>query len=117
MKRYLKFDGRSTRSQYWGVYLISLLLFLVGIIFGVSLMNLFKDESLYSVIGYFLGIAVCLTTVVIYYWVMIATTYRRCKDAGINTNFTWLILIPYINFIAVIIFGCISTDNSEPAKY
>jgi uncharacterized membrane protein YhaH (DUF805 family) len=44
---------------------------------------------------------------------MIATSIRRCRDAGINPWFTLSFLLPYINFIVFIVFGVLKTDKSD----
>jgi uncharacterized membrane protein YhaH (DUF805 family) len=50
---------------------------------------------------------------VINVWLMLATTIRRCHDAGINPWFTVLLLVPYIDFIVFIVFGCLSTEKKN----
>jgi len=46
-------------------------------------------------------------------WAVIATTVRRCRDAGISPWFAGTILIPWFAIIPFIVFGCLKSDISE----
>lgn len=106
MKQYFKFEGRSTRSQYWGVQLLAYLLVFVGLAVGAVFAS-------FEGVGALIGFSIMIASAVAHIWVYLATTYRRCVDAGISTYFTWLAVVPYINFIAFIVFGCIATDSNS----
>lgn len=99
MKQYLKFDGYATRSEFWGVYVISVVLGMIsGAVVGVSLA---ADFSALLVIS---GIAM-LAVMVLGTWAIVATAVRRCNDAGINPWWVAAGFIPYIGAIVWIVIG------------
>jgi uncharacterized membrane protein YhaH (DUF805 family) len=105
-KHYLSTDGTATRSEYWGVYLATwLILAMVTLFFFVL--------TLTGNIGIIIGSIIMLVTSATLTWAMIATSIRRCRDAGINPWFTLSLLLPYINFIVFIVFGLLKTDTTN----
>ena len=112
-KKYSKFDTVSKRSEYWGVILISW-----GIALGAWLMFAIASGSLIYTLGgvgsivsgAFLIAALAISLLLL--WVGIATTVRRCKDAGINPWFTAAVFIPYIGWIAAVVIGVLETKKS-----
>ena len=88
-KKYFVFDGNATRSEYWGVSLICYVLALPALFFAGILGGL------------------------IIIWTLLSTTARRCRDAGINPWFSATILIPWIAVIAVIVFGCLPSEQKD----
>jgi uncharacterized membrane protein YhaH (DUF805 family) len=103
-RKYLEFTGRATRSEYWAIYLITWLFVMVATF-------LFFILSLSGPIGMLLGAVVMLATGFFLTWLMAATAARRCRDAGINPWFVLSFIIPYINFIVFIVFGCLSSEK------
>lgn len=109
MEKYLKYfsvDGTATRSEYWGVNIIAYLLLLPVAIIGVIF-------TLGGIIGAVVGALMIIAGVVALTWVVIATSARRCRDAGINPWFALTILIPYIAIIPWIVFGCLKTEKKD----
>ena len=104
MNKYLGFAGTATRSEYWGVYLVSCVILMLAVLF-------FSLIALSGQAGVLLGAFALIVVFVINVWLMLATTIRRCHDAGINPWFTVLLLVPYIDFIVFIVFGCLSTEK------
>jgi uncharacterized membrane protein YhaH (DUF805 family) len=103
-KQYLNTEGRATRSEYWGVYLATwLILALVTLLFFVL--------TLTGAVGITIGSIIMLLTSATLTWAMIATSIRRCRDAGINPWFTLSFLLPYVNFIVFIVFGLLNSDK------
>ena len=45
--------------------------------------------------------------------ITIATVVRRCNDIGISPWFTLTLLIPYVNFITFIVFGCLASEKEN----
>jgi uncharacterized membrane protein YhaH (DUF805 family) len=103
-KQYLTIEGRATRSEYWGVYLSTwLILAIVTLLFFIL--------TLAGMVGIIIGSIVMLVTAITLTWAMLATSIRRCRDAGINPWFTLSLIVPYINFIVFIVFGVLNTEK------
>jgi uncharacterized membrane protein YhaH (DUF805 family) len=103
-KQYITTEGRATRSEYWGVYLSTwLILAIVTVLFFIL--------TLTGMMGIVIGSIIMIVTALTLTWAMLATAIRRCKDAGISPWFTLSFLVPYINFIAFIVFGVLNTDK------
>lgn len=112
-KKYSKFDALATRSEYWGVILVSWGIAAAAwlsfaIISGSLIYTLGTAGSVLSTAFLMSALAISLLLV----WVGIATTVRRCKDAGINPWFTAAVFIPYVGWIAVIVIGVLETKKS-----
>lgn len=105
-KKYLMFEGLATRSEYWAIYLLTWVFVFVSTL-------LFFILSLSGPVGILAGAGLMLATCVFLVWLMIATAVRRCRDAGINTLFVLSLIIPYINFIIFIVFGCLKSINQK----
>ena len=105
-KKYFAFIGTASRSEYWGVNIISYLLLIpiliVGLIFTMG-----------GLLGSVVGGLLILGGVVALTWAVIATTVRRCRDAGISPWFAGTILIPWLALIPFIIFGCLNSDTDK----
>lgn len=109
MEKYLKYfsvDGTATRSEYWGVNIIAYLLLLPVAIIGVIF-------TLGGIMGAVVGALMIIAGVVALTWAVIATSARRCRDAGINPWFALTILIPYVAIIPWIVFGCLKTEKKD----
>jgi uncharacterized membrane protein YhaH (DUF805 family) len=108
MKKYFSFDGTASRSEYWGVYVLSLLIAVVaGFMFGFFL----AIDAAFALVGV-LGL---IALVVGGLWLGLATGARRCREAGISPWWTAALLLPYIGFIVAIALGCISPSNDTQA--
>jgi len=114
-KGYVDFEGRSTRSDYWFVYLVNVLItfayFLVQAVFGG--LAAATDSSFLAVISLILlliffayGIAACLPG--------IALTVRRLRDAGYNWPYIFISLIPFVGPIIFIVLLCKPTKVDYP---
>jgi uncharacterized membrane protein YhaH (DUF805 family) len=106
MRRYLDFSRLATRSEYWGVLIISWILAIVLSIVTVAVMVV---DGLFVL----LGALIMLAGFVVLIWAMLATTASRCRDAGINPWWTAATLIPYIGFVVMIVVGCLSTKSTD----
>ena len=109
MRRYLDFSRRSTRSEYWGVLIISWLLAAVLSIVTIAVMII---DGFFV----FLGGLIMLAGFIVLIWAMLATTASRCRDAGINPWWTAASLLPYIGFIVMIVIGCLNTQSVVESK-
>ena len=114
-KGYVDFKGRSTRSDYWFVYLVNVLItfayFLLQAVFGG--LAAATDSSFLAVISLILlliffayGIAACLPG--------IALTVRRLRDAGYNWPYIFISLIPFVGPIIFIFLLCQPTKVEVP---
>ena len=114
-KGYVDFEGRSTRSDYWFVYLVNVLItfayFLLQAVFGG--LAAATDSSFLAVISLILlliffayGIAACLPG--------IALTVRRLRDAGYNWPYIFIPLIPFVGIFIFIFLLCQPTKVDEP---
>jgi uncharacterized membrane protein YhaH (DUF805 family) len=108
-KKYLEFVGKATRSEYWAVYLLTWVFVIIATL-------LFFLLSLSGPIGILLGAVVMLATGFLLAWLMVATAVRRCRDAGINPWFVLSFIIPYVNFIVFIVFGCLASEKITEEK-
>ena len=114
-KGYVDFKGRSTRSDYWFVYLVNVLItfayFLLQAVFGG--LAAATDSSFLAVISLILlliffayGIAACLPG--------IALTVRRLRDAGYNWPYIFIPLIPFVGIFIFIFLLCQPTKVEVP---
>lgn len=104
MQKYFDFYGESQRSEYWAVNIIGFLVIVIGYAIAIGLIA-FGD------IGMFLGAVLCITIFVGHVWLFIATSMRRCRDAGINTWWTAAVFIPYIGIVPWIVIGVLKTKE------
>ena len=116
-KGYVDFEGRSTRSDYWFVYLVNVLItfayFLIQAVFGG--LAAATDSSFLAVISLILlliffayGIAACLPG--------IALTVRRLRDAGYNWPYIFIPLIPFVGIFIFIFLLCQPTKVEVPVN-
>lgn len=96
MKQYFNFNGTAKRQEYWAVYIVSILATMVG--FAIL-------ET--GAVGALLGLVLMIATL----WAMLATTVRRLRDIEISVWWVLLTLVPYIGFVANIVFGCIGSKT------
>ena len=114
-KGYVDFEGRSTRSDYWFVYLVNVLItfayFLLQAVFGG--LAAATDSSFLAVISLILlliffayGVAAVLPG--------IALTVRRLRDAGYNWPYIFIPLIPFVGIFIFIFLLCQPTKVEVP---
>ena len=114
-KGYVDFEGRSTRSDYWFVYLVNVLItfayFLLQAVFGG--LAAATDSSFLAVISFIIlfiffafGIAAILPG--------IAVTVRRLRDAGYYWPYIFISLIPFVGPIIFIVLLCKPTKVDYP---
>ena len=114
-KGYVDFEGRSTRSEYWFVYLVNVLItfayFLLQAVFGglvaVTESSFLAVISLILLLIFFAyGIAAFLPS--------IALTVRRLRDAGYNWPYIFVTFIPFVGWIILIVLLCKPTKVEYP---
>ena len=114
-KGYVDFEGRSTRSDYWFVYLVNVLItfayFLLQAVFGglvaVTESSFLAVISLILLLIFFAyGVAMVLPG--------IAITVRRLRDAGYNWPYIFVAFIPFVGWIILIVLLCKPTKVEYP---
>lgn len=95
MEKYFSFDGRATRSEFWGVFLICYLAVMPIVVLISALLGM-------------LGVAVAFVAIIASFVLMFATSARRCRDAGISP---WFSLVTFVTVIPIIVFGCLPTEK------
>lgn len=118
MDKYFSFSGTSTRSEYWGVTVIMYLFvlfvtFLSLMIGGAGMADEVSEGSIAMVM---LGVLMFLGGFGTAVWINLATSVRRCRDAGINVMWTLAQLVPYIGVVAYIVIGCLPTEVQPNAE-
>lgn len=102
--RYSNFEGRAPRSEYWGVMFISVALLFA--LWTIGFMFVAFGEVWVAV-----GAIIILATIVGWFWVGLATTVRRCRDADISPWFTAATFLPYVGWIVIIVLGCLESKQ------
>jgi uncharacterized membrane protein YhaH (DUF805 family) len=93
MKKYVTFAGRASRSEFWYFYLFYLIMYVIGIIVGMSIGSL---NIMYLFI--------------LPFWLpLLSAGIRRMHDVGRSG---WFILVPIYN----IVLWC-TKSNSGTNKY
>lgn len=88
-----KFDGRSTRAEYWGVFFINTL---IGFVCGFLQLDVLF--SLFSIAALPIGIGLGI---------------RRMHDAGVSG---WWLLVPFANFVYAVIDSEAKTNKWGPSS-
>lgn len=107
-KKYFDMEDVASRQEYWAIILVS---YFVLTLFG-SFTSIFLFVPNSYVMGFLAG-SFMLTLLAVVLYLMFTVTYRRCKDIGINPWFALTLLIPTINLIAIIIFGCLPSEKKN----
>ena len=123
-KNYAEFTGRSTRPDYWWVWLGNFILsipFWVIYIYTVYLsavMDSVSDsasEAAFMIFG-----LVAIIYVVFYLAILVPTialTVRRLRDAGFHWAFIFLRFAPMVGGIALLILLAMPTKETEVVNY
>ena len=106
LSKYFEFEGVVNRTQYWAIFIVSLLLY-IGTVFagavalavvytvlGLSMAN-FEEPAKLIYVPLFVVLA----------WVWLATGVKRCRDIDIHPLWLLTIMVPWVSFFAFILFG------------
>jgi uncharacterized membrane protein YhaH (DUF805 family) len=109
--KFLSFNGVAKRQEYWAV---TLLTFFVGwLVYLTSIVFAGIVAFASPVTGGIFIILLTLAWIVGSFWLVLATTIRRCRDADIHVLWVLLWFVPFINFWWWIVAGCLpSVDKS-----
>ena len=114
-KGYVDFEGRSTRSDYWFVYLVNVLItfayFLLQAVFG-GLVAV-TDSSFLAVISLIL-LLIFFAYSIAAFLPSLAVTVRRLRDAGYNWPYIFVAFIPFVGWIILIVLLCKPTKVEYP---
>ncbi len=111
LKQWFSFEGIITRKQYWlsllVIFTATILLEFLGFVGFVYLTHTDSHSQHHLLLIYsflfaaiiFLGLIISIT------WIEFALVSKRCRDIGINPFWSLLLLIPYVNLIAIIVIG------------
>lgn len=108
MEQYFKFDGTSTRSEYWGVNIVGGICAFILAFFGVIIVGIGSNGFVIT-----MGALVLIATFVGAIWLSVATAVRRCRDAGLNPWWAVATCIPYLGWIVFIVLGCLKTGDAK----
>ena len=110
-KKAFKFQGRSTRKDYWFFqlisFLITLLFLLLNVIQNVLITYSFSfDNDFFQILSDSITILSFIPAIIIFgsIWVALPLTVRRIRDVGMKWQWIFLVSIPYIGTIFILIF-------------
>ena len=113
-KGYVDFAGRSTRSEYWWVWLTNILLLIplysayFNAIFSEGSEGAFLALGSLSIIYMIFGLALFLPG--------LALTVRRLRDAGFHWALIFVAFVPFVGSIALLVLLAMPTkEEATPA--
>ena len=110
-KGYVDFEGRSTRSEYWWVWLTNILLLIplysayFNAIFSEGEEGAFLALGGLAIVYMIFGLALILP--------MLALTVRRLRDAGFHWALIFVHFIPVVGGIALLVLLAMPTKEVE----
>ena len=110
-KGYVDFAGRSTRSEYWWVWLGNMILYIPFFLtYGNALANLRKESALIAlgfiaIIYFIFGLAIFLPS--------LALMVRRLRDAGFHWALIFIIFIPMVGPLVLLVLLAMPTKQVE----
>ena len=110
-KKAFKFQGRSTRKDYWFFLLINFFIYIFillgnliqSLIFQYSISN---DNDFLALFSKIITFALLIPLIILLgtAWVALPLTVRRIRDVGMKWQWIFFVSIPYIGFFFVLIF-------------
>ena len=110
-KGYVDFTGRSTRSEYWWIWLGNMILYIPFFFaYGNAIANPRNESALVAlggiaIIYMIFGLALFLPG--------LALTVRRLRDAGFHWALIFVILIPIVGPLALLVLLAMPTKQVE----
>ena len=123
-KGYVDFSGRSTRADYWWIWLANIILSIpfwiiyFYTVFLSAVMDSVSDsasEAAFMIFG-----LVAIIYVVFYLAILVPTialTVRRLRDAGFHWAFIFLRFAPMVGGIALLVLLAMPTKETEVVNY
>jgi uncharacterized membrane protein YhaH (DUF805 family) len=90
LKKYVVFDGRARRQEYWMFALFNFIIYVV-----LSILWRAADSSLFLILIYLYGLAVLLP--------VLGVTWRRLHDTNRSGGWFFISLVPFIGGIWLLV--------------
>ena len=110
-KGYADFTGRSTRSDFWWVWLMNSILFLPLYIFWFQ-MALNDTEETDPILGVAI-ISVYMILAIVLFTPSLAVKVRRLRDAGLHWAFIFLHFVLIVGRLALLVLLAMPTKEVE----
>ena len=110
-KGYVDFTGRSTRSEYWWIWLTNMILLVTFYSAYFKVLANPRNEAALMALGgiaiiyMIFGLALILP--------MLALTVRRLRDAGFHWALIFIIFIPMVGSLALLVLLAMPTKQVE----
>ena len=108
-KGYLNFSGRSTRPEFWWVWLLNMVIFLpayYSLFTGLEFDNPIINIALFSMY---------IILLLVEFVPLLALIVRRLRDVGIHWAFIFIALVPLVGPIALIVMLAWPSKKDEDA--
>ena len=112
-KGYVDFAGRSTRSEYWWVWLGNMILYIPFFLsYGNALANSRNQSALITlgfiaIIYFIFGLAIFLPS--------LALMVRRLRDAGFHWALIFILFIPLGSIVLLVLLAMPTKEEATPA--
>ena len=112
-KGYVDFAGRSTRSEYWWVWLGNMILYIPFFLsYGNALANSRNESALITlgfiaIIYFIFGLAILLPS--------LALMVRRLRDAGFHWALIFILFVPLGSIVLLVLLAMPTKEEATPA--
>ena len=114
-KGYVDFSGRSTRADYWWIWLANIILSIpFYMAYGAAMANPDSEAAIMALglIGF-----VYLIFSLALFLPGIALTVRRLRDAGFHWALIFVAFVPFVGSIALLVLLAMPTKETEVVNY
>ena len=104
-KGYVDFAGRSTRSDYWWIWLGNMIIYIPFFFsYGNAISNPQDEGALIALGG----------TAIIYMVIGLALTVRRLRDAGFHWALIFIVFIPLGSIVLLVLLAMPTKEETTP---
>lgn len=96
-KGYANFSGRSTRPEFWWVWLLNMVIFLPA--YYSLFTGLESDKAIRNIAVF----SMCIILFIVEFVPLLALIVRRLRDVGIHWAYIFIDLVPIVGAIALIV--------------